>query len=82
MGCWMLMRINLDSIEKCRDLCNLCNRYKELKIDVCHSRYLVDARSFLGLLTLVFHDVSLFIRPEEDIDDFINELIKLGGYKS
>lgn len=76
----MVMRIKLDSIEKCRDLCTICNKYKDLNFDVFYGRYLVDPKSFLSLLTLVFHDISIGVRPPEKADKFIKDFKEIGGY--
>ena len=82
-----MWRINLDSIEKCRQLSNLCEKYKyNTEVDVSHSRYLVDGCSFLGVLSLLTNDVALFIRHEYDrchaAHSFEDELKEIGGYKA
>lgn len=73
--------IDLDSVNKCRDLCNMCARYKDIKVDLSCKRYLVDAQSFLGVLSLLHHRVTLIIHggSNDDRKSFVEELEKLGG---
>lgn len=76
--------IDLDGIEKCRKLSDLCEKYKyNTEVDVSHSRYLIDGCSFLGVLSLLFNRVGLIVRHKHERSEaahrFEEELEKIGG---
>ena len=73
--------LDLSSIDKCRDLCDLCDRYQEIDVDICYKRYLVDGRSFLGILSLLNHKVVVVIHTDSKYkkESFEEDLKKIGG---
>lgn len=80
----MLYKINLSSIDKCRDLVDICNAYRnDVGVDVSYTRYLVDACSFLGVLSLLNHTVALMINSsnKKELADFEAKIINIGAYR-
>jgi phosphocarrier protein HPr len=67
--------ISLKSINDVKDFVNIVNRY-DFDIDLASGRYIVDAKSIMGIFSL---DLSKPIRVEVHIDDcgkFLDEVKK------
>lgn len=65
--------VMLDSIGDVKDFVNMVNRYS-CDIDLVSGRYVVDAKSIMGIFSL---DLSKPIKAEvhgENCDEFMNEL--------
>ena len=73
--------LDLNNIDKCQELCDLCDRHSDIDVDVCYKRYLVDGRSFLGILSLLNHKVIIVIHTDSKFkkESFMDDLKEIGG---
>lgn len=65
--------IQLKSINDVKDFVNIVNKY-DFDVDLTSGRYIVDAKSIMGIFSL---DLSKPIKVEvhnDNADDFINEI--------
>lgn len=60
------MQISLKSINDVKDFVNIANRY-DFDIDLASGRYIVDAKSIMGIFSL---DLSKPIKVEAHTDDY------------
>ena len=67
-------KILLDSIDKVKDFVNLINRFKS-EIDLASGRYVVDAKSIMGIFSLdLSKPIDLNIHAESGIDEILDTL--------
>ena len=69
------VEISLNSIEKVKTFVNLINRF-DYDFDLVSGRYVIDAKSIMGLFSLdLSKPITLYIHAEgEDADSIVNEL--------
>ncbi len=69
----MIFKIQLKTIEDIKDFCNICCK-QDFEIDVMEGRYIIDAKSIMGLFSLNISKI-LNIKVHEDnkykLDTFI-----------
>lgn len=74
--------IHIDSLETVNHLVKICDKYNQHDIDVVYGRHVVDARSYLGVCSLLGKIVK--IMPITDDQLFINfiarELKEIGAW--
>lgn len=71
-----MISYNLDSIEKAKNLVNICEKYKDdFNIDIIHGRQVIDGTSILGVISLVGNIVS--IRTSFDNNERFAEFTRL-----
>lgn len=79
-----MWKIKLDTVEKCEELVNTCIKYKsKINIDICYGRYLVDGCSILGVMSLIPHEVEVWI-PKADkktTSAFKKDITEVGAWK-
>ena len=67
-------KILLDSIDKVKDFVNLINRFKS-EIDLASGRYVVDAKSIMGIFSLdLSKPIDLAIHAESNMDEIMEVL--------
>lgn len=67
-------KILLDSIDKVKDFVNLINRFKS-EIDLASGRYVVDAKSIMGIFSLeLSKPLLLTVYGEDELEDIENAL--------
>lgn len=67
------VKINLSSIDRVRGFCNICMS-KHYDIDVCNDRYVVDAKSIMGLFSLNLSEPLTCNVPSSNFDEFVAEI--------
>ena len=86
----MVLKINLDTIDKCEKLVQICKRYQDVTIvDVYYGHYVVDGCSFLGVMSLLLHEVEINIIESKKVTDniypikemMIQELNDIGAWR-
>lgn len=75
--------ITLDSLNKINELVKVCERYKEVDIDIMHGRYTVDGRSVLGTASLLGNIVKVCPNTNDEsvMNSIINDLEKIGAWE-
>lgn len=79
-----MWKIDLHTIDKCQAVADLCNTFKDIDIDLVYGRYLVDAKSLMGVLSLLNHSVGIVIHHHDRFDclrHFESEIKKLGAWR-
>lgn len=67
-------KILLDSIDKVKDFVNLIKRFKS-EIDLASGRYVVDAKSIMGIFSLeLSKPLLLTVYGEDELEDIENAL--------
>lgn len=65
--------INLNSIDKVKSFCDICSN-QGFDIDVRNDRYIVNAKSIMGLFSLDLSKQLTCTFPEEYADSFLREI--------
>jgi|GEM_PF-3672916 len=67
---------NLDTTTKAEELVSISRKYNNLDVDVIYGRCTVDGRSFLGVISLVGHMVTVeaYGENKKSVTDFYNEV--------
>lgn len=76
--------LKLDTLETANELSKICDKYRDnMDVDVIYGRQTIDGRSVLGVVSLLGHIVKLVPVTKENItvNDFYNEVQKIGAYK-
>ena len=70
------LKIKIDTLDDIKQLIKITTSY-EMDIDVVHNKYVIDAKSVMGILSLAL-DTPLTIRPisdnQKEIDRLFDEL--------
>lgn len=68
-----MISYRINSLEDANKLYNICNKYKE-DIDVIYQRQIIDGKSYLGIVSLMGHIVTLeIITEDKNIKDQFNK---------
>lgn len=79
-----MWKIKLDTVNKCEKLVDACIRFQhKINIDICYGRYLIDGCSILGVMSLIPHEVEIWIpKTDENITAaFEEEITEAGAWK-
>ena len=79
-----MLFIKLNDLETVNNLCKLGEKYKDnIDIDVSYGRQIVDARSVLGVTSLIGNIVKITPLSDDSnaITQFSKDLCKIGGYE-
>ena len=68
-------QIKLSSIQDVREFVETVTRY-EMEIDLCSGRYVVDAKSIMGIFSLDLMDTISLTAHTDNADKLFNELNK------
>lgn len=78
-----MWKIYLDNTKTCEKLTKICRKYNdEMPVDICYGRYTVDGCSILGVMSLLFNTVKIWI-PTMDVNtvkDFTEDIKEIGAY--
>lgn len=78
-----MWKIYLDSTRTCEKLTRICQKYEdEFSVDICLGRYTVDGCSILGVMSLLFNKIGIWIptMDEDAVKEFINDIKEIGAY--
>ena len=79
-----MWKINLDSTDKCEQLCHLCNLYKEyLDVNLIHGSLFMDGASLMAVLALCFKKgviIDVRCHDESVLEDFYDGISAIGAY--
>ena len=67
------VKVRLSSIEAVRDFVDAVRKY-EAEIDLASGRYVVDAKSIMGIFSLDLMNPITMTIHKDDCDDIINDL--------
>lgn len=78
-----MLNCKLENEKDVKKLVRLCEEFKE-DIDVVYGRYTIDAKSFLGVISLAGHTVSVHISTDDksvkkEFEEKFNRVITQGG---
>lgn len=79
-----MWKIKLDTTQICDDLVRICQKYgSKMNVDICFGRYLVDGCSILGVMSLLLHEVEIWIpkTDETTLKRFEEEITEIGAWK-
>ena len=73
--------ISLDKIETVNKLCKICDKY-DFDINVEYGRYVIDAKSILGVMSLLGNIVKIvpITSDDNEIDKLYIEMEDIGAY--
>ena len=70
-----MLKIKLDTIEKCEKLVQICKKYQDVTIvDIYYGHYVVDGCSFLGVMSLLLHEVEINVVESKRVTDDIHPI--------
>jgi hypothetical protein len=73
------LRFKIDTINKVKEFCNLASQHLE-ELTVSSGRYVVDAKSIMGLFSLeLMKEIELTIPNDEQYSWFVRGLIGIAG---
>lgn len=80
MDRWKIF-ISLDKIETVNKLCKICDKY-DFDINVEYGRYVIDAKSILGVMSLLGNIVKIvpITSDDNEIDKLYIEMEDIGAY--
>ena len=68
------VKINLDSIEKVKSFVNTLTRF-DSDFDLVSGRYVIDAKSIMGIFSLdLSKDIELHVHGEDNTDELLEAL--------
>ena len=79
-----MWKIDLNSTDKCEQLCRLCNLYEEyLSVNLVHGTFYMEGASLLSVLALCFKKgvtIEIQCHDASVLDDFYDGLVAIGAY--
>lgn len=68
--------VRLDTIMKVKTFASICSRYDNLTIDLQNHRYVVDAKSIMGIFSLNLMDNLKLVIHDSDssVENFLEEI--------
>lgn len=64
--------VKLDTINRVKEFVSICGKYNNLDIDLQQKRYVVDAKSIMGVFSL---DLSKNVKIHVNNDDTLNKFL-------